>query len=220
MKIDTKLVGEGFLGIPNKYISYSIVTWLNSILIPACAAILQSKSFLSIDYVPTFSWVTPVTIAIIYYLLKMHIFSRERGYSAIKDIIVAVSLCLFFYGFFYFIVIVREYILNLSLINYLMQLSIFASPDLFFLLMIMLLTLTLWIVREKNKKLTVSFIVFCCILEGFLFFLAINAIHKINAEPLDFLNSFSKVILIYVIVWTLVSIYVALLDIIRDKVKT
>lgn len=209
------------LGLPNKYISYSIVTWLNSLFISFYAASLQSKSFLlNIDYVPIFSLITPITLAIIYYLIKSHhLLLGDKEYPPIMDIAIAFSLSLFFYFFFYFIVFFRENISQLLLIKYVLQLDIFSSSNLFIFLTFILLAATLWLVGVKNRLVIVFFIFFCFILEGFLFLLVINAIYQVNAEPLDFLNSFSKVILSYLITWIIVSIYAALLDRRKDGAR-
>ena len=202
------------LGLPNKYISYSIVNWLNYLIIPLSAASLQSKSFyLNIDYVPIFSLITPITLAIIYYLIRNSLFPADKDAPKsmlIIDIFIAFSLLVCFYIFLYFIVLFRENISQLSVINYFLQFNI--SSNTFILLTIILLLITLWLVGVKIIRIISYFIVFCFILEGFLFLLVINAIYQINAEPLDFLNSFSTVIFVYLLIWTGVSIYAACLD--------
>lgn len=209
------------LSLPNKYISYSIVTWINSLFLSFYAASLQSKSFLlNVDYVPIFSLITPISLAIIYYLIKSHhLLLGDGEYSPIKDIAIAFSLSLIFYSFFYLIVLFRESISQLLLIKYLLQLDIFSSQNLFILLTLLLLAVTLWLVAVKNRLIIVFFIFFCFILEGFLFLLVIHAIYQVNAEPLDFLNSFSIVILAYLITWIIVSTYAALLDHRKDGAR-
>lgn len=211
-----------FLGFHNKFISFALVNLLSNLTLlsrveisfPIVSSIYQVKSFSELEHVAGFIFITPIILAIGYYIL-IYLYCNEN-YSAARDFSIMSALIFLLFIFFYLILSFRTNISDISIINDLVNFNLFSTNYAYFGYGVFLL-LSAYYCANKIKKVKAIFLMLYFLLDGFLFLLAIDSIYKASADGWDFFYSYLYLILLYLGTWIIVSIYVSKL---HDKTKS
>jgi hypothetical protein len=211
-----------FLGFHNKFISFALVNLLSNLTLlskveisfPIISFIYQVKSFSELEHVAGFIFITPIILAISYYLL-IYLYCNDN-YSVLRDFLIMSILVLLLFTFLYLISNFQTNILDISIINDITKFSIFSTDYSYFGYGVFLLS-SAYYCANKIKKIKAIFLILYFLLDGFLFLLAINSIYEARADGWDFYYSYLYLILLYLGTWVIVSIYVSKL---HDKTKS
>jgi hypothetical protein len=199
-----------FLGLPNKFISYALVTYLGYFFSLIIAANSQLKSFMVLDQVAILILITPVILASIYYCMK-DLLNFSMNFHIIRYFLFLSTLIFSFVVLFSFILYFFNYITNFFYISQLMNSDTFRS-SLWNIIYLFFLTISLYYCIDKNWKIKLIFLTLFFLLEGLLFLFSIDAIYRVNADPLDFVKPFILLLIVYLLIWSFVSIYIAILE--------